>query len=198
MAGTRTAERPDSKCKQRTAGGARSAPAGTQALAAKKNQTWEETKLIFERAEAGDAEALKEWRKTPQYEVLAEVFTLASLTERKLNKKTVGESCLVSQEYVKKELDEMRASLRGPAPTALEVLLIEEIVLCYFMLRRAQMMQTDFTSGSSAEFQIRENKVDRAQNRYLAAIRTLAQIRRLQIPALVQLNVATQQVNVAS
>ncbi len=45
-----------------------------------------------------------------------------------------------------------------------------------------------------AEFH--QKRISMAQNRYLAAIRTLAQVRRLGVPV-VQVNIAEQQVNVA-
>jgi hypothetical protein len=40
--------------------------------------------------------------------------------------------------------------------------------------------------------------MDRAHRRYVHAIRALAQVRRLQLPAVAQLNVASNQVNVSS
>lgn len=152
---------------------------------------------IFKKAEAGDQAALEEWKAHPEYQHLATVFTLGIITEQKLAKKTFGSECLVSQDYAHKELEEMRTSLGGPHPTPLEALLVEEVVLCYFMLRRSQIHLADFTRGDIADLNLREVRLDRAQNRFLASVRTLAQIRRLQIPTLVQLNVANQQVNVA-
>ncbi len=41
-----------------------------------------------------------------------------------------------------------------------------------------------------------QERIDRSRRRYLAAIRALAHLRRLQVPA-VQVNVAEKQINVA-
>ena len=51
----------------------------------------------------------------------------------------------------------------------------------------------DLTLGQ-AEFH--QKRITKAHNRYLSAIRTLAQVRRLGVPA-VQVNIGEQQVNVA-
>lgn len=197
MAGTGTATRPTQSRDHGARESKRVAPAATEAVEKDKKPTWEETKAIFERAEGGDAKALELWKKNPDYQTLATVFTLGSITESKLAKKTFGENCLVSMSYVEKELEEMRQSLRGLTPSPLESVLVEEVVLCYFMLRRSQLHLADFTRGDIDDLKLREVRLDKAQNRFLAATRTLAQVRRLQIPTLVQLNVANQQVNVA-
>ena len=49
----------------------------------------------------------------------------------------------------------------------------------------------------STEAQFYQRRLSLAQSRYLSAIRTLAQVRRLQVPA-VQVNIAREQLNVAA
>jgi hypothetical protein len=46
------------------------------------------------------------------------------------------------------------------------------------------------------QVELHQHKVDRAHARFLSALRTLAQVRKLAVPAL-QINVARNQVNVA-
>jgi len=122
---------------------------------------------------------------------------LTSTIELKLAQGLFGEDALVSREALKDELKAIRASLRHSNSTPLEDLLIEDIALAFVLLRKAQHLLADFKQGPIQDIQLRESRLDRAMNRYLSAIRTLAQVRRLQIPTLVQLNVAQQQVNVA-
>ena len=55
-----------------------------------------------------------------------------------------------------------------------------------------------FTQGefSLTQATFHQHRITVAHNRYLSAIRTLAQVRRLQVPAM-QVNIAEQQLNVA-
>jgi hypothetical protein len=67
-------------------------------------------------------------------------------------------------------------------------------VLCWLHLYSAEALyaqNTQHLSLRQAEFY--QQRLSKAQARYLAAIRTLAQIRRLGIPA-VQVNIGQQQV----
>jgi hypothetical protein len=84
-------------------------------------------------------------------------------------------------------MQQMRADLAGPNPTALDVLLSERVVMCWL-----QLSVLDMCAGSDAGFtgDVFGKRQERAQRLYLQAIRTLADIRRLQIPAAaVQVNI---------
>jgi hypothetical protein len=75
--------------------------------------------------------------------------------------------------------------------------LVERIVLCWAQVHYADTIYAqrakDLTFAQADYFQRRQ---DRAHRRYLHAIRSLATVRRLLFPA-VQVNIGTQQVNVA-
>ncbi len=93
----------------------------------------------------------------------------------------------------------LRRSLLGDVSTPLERLLAGQIAVCSLQLQIAEARYIDVVNGSStfAKMQFYADMQDRAQRRYLAAIKALAQVRRLQLPAVAQLNVATNQVNLS-
>jgi hypothetical protein len=93
----------------------------------------------------------------------------------------------------------LRRELCGESPTMLERLLADRIVVCALQVEIAERQyMREMEAGSTlTKAKFYEDLLDRAQRRYLAAIKGLAQIRRLQLPAVAQLNVATNQVNVA-
>jgi hypothetical protein len=88
--------------------------------------------------------------------------------------------------------------LAGPEPSVLERLLVDRVVACWIQIEYADLayaqLATTLTSGHRDYLQRRQ---DRAHRRYLSAIRTLAQVRRLVEPV-VQVNIGAQQQNVAT
>ena len=84
-------------------------------------------------------------------------------------------------------------SLDGDSP--LERLLIDRVVLSYLHLHVIEASSTDGMGVGMVE--AHQKRIDRAQRRYLAAVKSLAQIRRLLRPS-VQVNIAEKQINVVS
>jgi hypothetical protein len=79
----------------------------------------------------------------------------------------------------------------------LERLLAERAAVCWLQVNRyeEQFEEARDLTLRQAEFQMR--MIDAAQRRYLSALKTLATVRKLGLPA-VQINVAKNQVNLAS
>lgn len=106
---------------------------------------------------------------------------------------------LVLQEAYRRRMKRMRTELGEETASPLEKLLIERIVLCWHHLQ--DLEQTYYRGirqdgGMSLEKSTFFQKaLDRAQKRHLAAIQSLALVRRLQIPP-VQVNIAEKQMNV--
>ena len=98
-----------------------------------------------------------------------------------------------------RKLDSLRWEVAGPAPSTLERLLADRVAIGWLGLAVAEgtyhLALERGVSASDDEFY--QRRVERAQRRYLAAIKTLATVQRLGVPT-VQINVADQQVNVAS
>jgi len=98
--------------------------------------------------------------------------------------------------------DARRKMLMGPEATPLEMLLIERVVVCglqlaYYERLIAKNSRKDVQMNQAVWMQ---KQADLANRRYLSAIKTLAQVQRLQVPLSVQVNIAAeggQQVNVA-
>ena len=101
-------------------------------------------------------------------------------------------------EATRRRLESERAELMGPNPSPIERSLAHRIVLSQFQLDyvdtlMAARSREGMTASAVAMYQ---QWLDRAHSRYLAAVKTLALVRRLALP-LVQVNMAEKQVNVA-
>jgi hypothetical protein len=92
----------------------------------------------------------------------------------------------------------LHIELLGPQPSPLERLLLERVVACHLQVQFADQQATGFerAGGRFVYGEYWQRQQERAQRRYLAALRTQVQVRRLLIPA-VQVNIAENQVNVA-
>ena len=92
----------------------------------------------------------------------------------------------------------MTRELAGHAPTPVEALLVDRIVICWMHLHYAETIYVqNMQDYSLPQAAFHQHRITAAHNRYLSAIRTLAHVRRLQAPH-VQVNIAEQQLNVAA
>ncbi|MES2465348.1 MAG: hypothetical protein V4671_32680 [Armatimonadota bacterium] len=103
----------------------------------------------------------------------------------------------VSREVVVTEAKRLLRQIAGDAPTPLETLLASRIVTCGLVVDNYQKRLAQVTAaGNMAAGLHWEKRLDAANRRYLASIKSLALVRRLQIPML-QVNIGQNQVNVA-
>ncbi len=104
----------------------------------------------------------------------------------------------VAKEAIRKQLDTLRRDVAGPAPSPLERLLADRVVLGWLGLAVAEgQYHRALDQGlSQGDDEFRQRRVERAQRRYLAAMKALAQVRRLGVPV-VQVNIGDKQINVA-
>jgi hypothetical protein len=90
---------------------------------------------------------------------------------------------IVQREALERKLEQMRDELSGQNPQPLERLLIERVVLCWLHSHYADLQYGLAASISTSErSDYLQRQLDRAQRRYLAAIRCLANVRRLALP----------------
>lgn len=90
----------------------------------------------------------------------------------------------------------LRRELDGENPTALEKLLVDRIALCWLHLHLCEVVAAQKGQDCTMAQGIYYQKIlDGANKRYLASIKALAQVRKLQLPN-VQLNIAEKQVNI--
>jgi hypothetical protein len=115
--------------------------------------------------------------------------------QQRLIRKAVGENVL-GEEAIEQQLDKIRSELEGLNPTPIERLLAERASLCWFIVHRYENVYANSSGRSIAQAEYHQRKIDKAHARFLASLRTLAQVRKLAVPA-IQLNIAKNQVNLA-
>jgi hypothetical protein len=151
---------------------------------------------LLDRAQAGDTKALDELRpildKTGLWDYVGDLgrrvqeLWLEAITSR--NK-------LVREAYERKA-DQMRRELLAVGDSPLERLLVDRILLTWIQVCHADsacaiMLNSDEGySFRAAAFQ--HDRQDRAHARHLKAVKALASVRRLLVPA-VQVNIANQE-----
>lgn len=102
----------------------------------------------------------------------------------------------VIREAVWRWMEALTLELSGPSPTNLERLRITRVVLCGVQVHYADMMCAQTTKVTVQRAEYFQRRQDCAHRRYLSAIRSLAAVRRLQLPTAVQVNIGGQHVNV--
>jgi len=141
-------------------------------------------------AEAQAIECLRQIRKesdTPSYDTFS----------GPLLDMTISKDQTFARLIMKFDFDRDCANLAGPNATNLEKLLAERIVVCKNQLLSCETLYAKrFKEGLTAQVAIiLEKRIGMAQKRYFAAIKALAQIRRLQLPPTIQVNIGEKQVN---
>jgi hypothetical protein len=122
---------------------------------------------------------------------------LAQTARRSLVKSAGGEKNLLVEEVYDRQLTAMAQDLAGLSPSPLERLLVERIVLCWLHLYYAEAIYVqNMQELSLRQAEFHQQRITKAYHRYLSAMRTLAQVRRLGVPA-IQVHSGEQQVNVA-
>lgn len=102
--------------------------------------------------------------------------------------------CALLSKYVRKDdavswtatinrFEQVQADLAGSNPTPMETLLAEHAALCWLelnMIQHAHQWSDDKLTIAQATY--RDKRVDGAQRRFLAAVKTLAKVRKLGLP----------------
>jgi hypothetical protein len=156
--------------------------------------TQDEVKALIRQAEQGDKTVLPALRaymdRTPDLWVqrgdLARVMqqTLIGL---------VASTNLIVHESIARKCAALTQELAGPTPTPLERLLVERVVLCWLHLHYAEGLRLQQKEVTFQQEEFHQRRIGKMQTRYLSAIRTLAQVRRLGVTT-VQVNIGQQQV----
>ena len=157
-----------------------------------------EINATIRKAEAGDQAALAEVREMLARPGSADILcgNIAREAVRTLVNKYAATNPVV-RESVTRKLDEMRAELSGANPTPLEKLLVERVVATWLHLHHLEAIYAGKDSLSLELGSYYQKSISAAQKRYLAAIKGLAEVRKLALPTL-QVNIAKKQINVAA
>ncbi len=119
----------------------------------------------------------------------------AGWLRQRLVESVAGKNVLI-QEAATQKLAKVQAELEGPDPTPIERLLAERASVCWFLVHLYDNAYANASGWSIAQADLQHRKIDKAHARFLSALRTLAQVRKLALPTL-QVNIAKNQVNVA-
>lgn len=161
------------------------------------SKQFDEFVSLANRAQKGDKTALPALREVMKDPAAVDLLggDLAKQAQLTLIAKFTNQNLLLRESLTRK-LEMLRAELAGPTPSALERLLVEWIVACWLHLHHLEQIYAQNNSISLELAGFYQRSMSSAQKRYLAAIKTLALVRKLAIPVL-QVNIARKQMNVA-
>ena len=155
---------------------------------------------LVEKAGKGDKNPLPEIRKILKEspELAWQLMDVGRVAEWRYTEMMLKEEDFGKKEVLKAQLAAMREEIAGDNPSPLERLLAERIVLAWLQIQLFEdLYASSMAKGTTtlAQGNYKQKRIDQAYKRYLSAIRTLAQIRKLS-PA-VQINIAEKQINTA-
>jgi len=153
---------------------------------------------VVKRADRGDEKALLITRQLMESlpELCDAYGNIAAASERALVDLYAGRST-ATRAALQRKLANLRVELAGPRASPLEKLLVERVVACWLLSYHADFEYVSALQGMPPKVvELHQRRQDRAARQLLKALRSLADVRRLLVPAL-QVNIAERQVNVA-
>lgn len=98
------------------------------------------------------------------------------------------------QKSLRINLEHMREDLAGPNPSPLEALGAERVASCWLQLHYAELIYNqELPNMSWEQNEYHQKRIDRLHRRYLSAMRSLAQVRKLLKPKVAQINIGEKQ-----
>jgi hypothetical protein len=152
---------------------------------------------LMRRAREGDESAVPALRQVLSADIgiLEAAGDMARQVQATLVNNAAG-SNLYFKEGLDTKMNRLRTDLAGADPSPLERLLADRIALCWLSLHDAEARFTQQSKDLNIkQVECWQRRIDSAHKRYLSAIKALATIRKLALPAL-QVNIARKQVNV--
>jgi hypothetical protein len=162
------------------------------------NPEEKEVGALITRAAKGDQSALPALRELMKIPEVVDLLggDLARTAQVTLIDNVSGKNLLLKESLTHK-LDLLRTELAGPNPAPVERLLVENVVACWLHLSCLEQRYAQNESLRTELGLYYQRCIDHAHKRYLSAIKTLATVRKLALPA-VQVNIGQNQVNLAS
>ena len=147
-----------------------------------------ELRALSEKAEGGDTQARRELRKAVKDsapEVIARCSDIARTYRGFLAKTASGNDPLTGEVFVRRA-ELLAAEVAGENPTPLEVLLAERIASLWALTELQEALLSAYYGGATKNlppsYLLQMTRLQESANRrYLAAIKTLAQVRKLQV-----------------
>jgi len=171
--------------------------------------TIERLNALLVKAQDGDPAATAEVREalTADPQLWDSLGELSGMAMGSWIAAVAGERNHIAKEAIRRHLRKLRKELGGSDATPLERLLIDRVCVCWIQVHHAEYIYAvHMGTMSFAQQDFHQRRMTQAQRRYLAAIRSLATVRRLLVPRLPdvridqvgQLNVGQHQTNGAS
>lgn len=152
-------------------------------------ETMERIEQLFPLANSGDPGALRELRTLFPARAFEQIGDLATQVRYNLTQ-GLADGCKATAATIDAKAERMATELRGEAPTPLERLLVERVVIAWLAVHRADLEAgacdgslvgaIDRSSEARAERLFHAKRQEYAQRRYLGALRALDQARRAQ------------------
>ena len=147
-----------------------------------------ELEALSKRAEGGDEEARKELRRAIREsgpEVVARCSDIARTYRKFLAKTASGKDPLVEEAFVR-QAELLAVEVAGENPSPLEVLLAQRIASLWALTELQEALMSAYYGGHTKNippsYLLQMAKLqESAGRRYLAAIKALAQVRKLQV-----------------
>jgi len=155
---------------------------------------------LVRRGEKGEARAVAEVRAILKAHPTlwgSVNVNLSNAAREALLKAVTGPNELAA-DSIARNMETMKRKIVGENPSHLELLLADRIAMCWLRVQYAELSYASVVNKSVGFKQgdYLQRQAERAQAQYLAAIRTLAQVRKLGLPD-VQVNIGDKQVNIA-
>jgi hypothetical protein len=146
-------------------------------------------KALCKKADKGNESCLPEVRRwlDAEPELVEANGSPAEFFRRELFK-AYGHNVIL-QEALRRKLDKIQRDLEGPDPTPLIRLLAERAALCWFQVHRYELVNETAREMTFRQAEFNQRKIEAAHRRFISALKTLATVRKLNLPAL-QINVA--------
>lgn len=171
----------------------------TASVATKSLHPVDPVESLLRRAVVGDTAVLPELRSLlREPEVVDALGNVARRVEGDLVDRLTGKD-LAFREALTMKLATMRDELAGQDATPLERQLVQRVVLCWLVVHGTEYQFARAGEMSQRQAEYWEKRINACHRRYLAAVKMLATVRRLAIPAIVgQVNIGRKQVNVVN
>jgi hypothetical protein len=155
--------------------------------------TGEDLARLLERAEKGDVTVLPLLRRVlDETPALWQGYGDLSLLAQDALVKVAGGDNLLLCESLMRKLSALKSELMGESPSALEKLLVDRVASSWLHVNYYDALLVQSKKCSPAQIRLLQQQQDAAHRRYLAAIKTLATVRKLLTPARSPIEIATK------
>jgi len=152
----------------------------------KQVDLWELVRLANEGEEAAIAKLREELRGKNADALLSICCDLAFQAEKSILSVYLGEQ-IGSRLLMQEKLTRMRAEFGWDGAPKLERVLIERIVQTWLSVNLAEISNAQAAKCSVGQAKFNQERIDRAQQRHLSAIKTLAVVRKMALPLRVEI-----------